>query len=505
MYQTCVVLRGIFDTFSLIHPQFLKGKKMNFADKCKATGIKLELSVFRGSSWRKFAKGKMYYLSHPVTAQGYQDALQEWNEIKAGLTDSRPYAAHYTHMITVFSDVVKCFNDDEKLLKKQTENWLQFLQELFAKKELNQIPLGSFTGSTFVNEFFESEFDGKNYNFVDEHYQLPDKWKYRVSQNKPVEAKPTSIKYWYDQYLARLNQRAAQGLIVKPWNRKYQLQNFIDFVNPQNHIDKLDNTFLVDFHNHLIGKTLSVDSKQVYWKAITMFLKWLSQETDYTLPKKYGSREFTFADNDGTGRKREDEKLLLWSKEDVAKIKTLKHKYQTYCLLMLNCGFRHTDLANLRNTDIRWTEKRIVIQRNKLKKQKTAPVISYKLWDITFQHLSEYQSDEKLVFGQIVRSLQAYWERRGKKIIDKNMNQLRKTGATIIDAHTRGVSDMYLGESLASTAKVHYVFNDGEPCQALDNAIQQLGFHFGFCEEPKRKVELTPDMILTLKNAGFQI
>ena len=64
---------------------------------------------------------------------------------------------------------------------------------------------------------------------------------------------------------------------------------------------------------------------------------------------------------------------------------------------------------------------------------------------------------------------------------------------------------MYLGECLTDTAKKHYSFIDGEPCPALDEAIQHLGSVFGFAQKTVRKVKLTPPVIEALTKAGIDV
>ena len=45
---------------------------------------RLQLSPFPSRNcWRKHYKGKMYYLRHPLTPAGYDDALAEWELKKA--------------------------------------------------------------------------------------------------------------------------------------------------------------------------------------------------------------------------------------------------------------------------------------------------------------------------------------------------------------------------------------------------------------------------------------
>jgi integrase len=247
-----------------------------------------------------------------------------------------------------------------------------------------------------------------------------------------------------------------------------------------------------------------------------MFVRWCSQvrDCDLTAPANLDSREFGFREPDGTGRRRQQKKAMLWSVlEFNTAISVLPAPYPAFLMLMLNCGFRHVDLSELRKSDIDLKKGRLTIQRNKLNQQDTAPVVSYPLWKKTIELVSASMSaDPVFVFtnergNQVELSIKLWWKRYAEKhgFGIKRLDYIRKTGSTTIARIDTRLDTMYLGETLDTTAKIHYSFNDGEPCQALDDAIGEMGAQFGFCESPVRRVALTPEVLAKLSAAGIDL
>jgi hypothetical protein len=190
-------------------------------------------------------------------------------------------------------------------------------------------------------------------------------------------------------------------------------------------------------------------------------------------------------------------------------------------MLELNCGFRHVDLGELRKVDIVRDKKknpvRIVIQRNKLKQQVTAPVISYKLWNKTAKLLKQCESDDDVyVFrnsrgGSVEDSLKSWFKdwriANPAHVAAKRkltLNMIRKTGSTTIAKFDDRLDEWYLGECLDSTTKVSYSFVDGEPNDKFDDALDYLGSVFGFAECTSVTARLTPDMVAVLREKGFK-
>ena len=124
---------------------------------------------------------------------------------------------------------------------------------------------------------------------------------------------------------------------------------------------------------------------------------------------------------------------------------------------MLNCGFRATDLSNLRHDDLCLEQGRLIVQREKLNNIDSAPVINYPLWQITVELIKQATvSDSTYVFRNrrnrplvvqrhkdngdvtVYDTLSTHWNRnRAKFGISKRLDFIRKTGSTHIERISR--------------------------------------------------------------------
>ena len=78
-------------------------------------------------------------------------------------------------------------------------------------------------------------------------------------------------------------------------------------------------------------------------------------------------------------------------------------------LLMLNTGMTGKDISDLTPDEVEWTTGRVKRRRSKTKRQKTVPVVDYKLWRTTFDLLRRYGS------------------RKGERVfVNRNGEQLRR-------------------------------------------------------------------------------
>jgi integrase len=507
---------------------------MTWAERQIASGIKLELTPFLPRRcWKKYM-GKVFYLKHPLTKRGYEAALLEWAQIKARLDRERPHAAVYQHHRQLFEKAQKWYQHfgvpiSERKVAKQVGEYIEWINELLTQPTLPKpIMLLAFSHERpeFFNDFITGEKDVHEARSMPDtaEFRLPYRWQQRIDQleEKALTKVPQTLEYWLDTYLSRVERRKETFIVKRTADdRAYKLQHFRETIPLGQHVTVVNDKFLEDYHhlleaacNRTTGKPLSKKSKQEYFKAVRMFIRWCGTNSDCEMmaPGNLGSREFKFREPKGTGRKREQKKEMLWTPDEFQKaISDLPSPYPCYLLLMLNCGFRHTDISNLTQFDLRLNQQRIVIQRQKLNQEETAPVISYRLWDKTAELLKEKVNDhEEFIFanstgGQVESSIKTWWKRNRAEygLADKRLDYLRKTGSTIICKMDRNLDSFYLGECLNDTAKINYSFTDGEPCESLDNAIQNLGSQFGFCDPPKQRVELTPEMVQVLQKAGL--
>jgi len=508
---------------------------ITWAERQKERGIKLELTPFPPRNcWKKYRDGKMFYFKFPLTKAGYESALLEWKTTLAKIDEKRPHAKTYHHHRDLFEAVQGWFNrfgvpESEKKLASHVDEFLKLLDDLFAEPELKQtIPFLHFTDGRKRREFYVEFIKNESgYTaFGSTEYVLPSKWEERQRQleSQPTQKKcPQTIEFWCDEYIKRAKARSRS--ITKPStakDRRNKLGHFRNYTDQSKHVSTITASTLDDYHNHVDSLQIVKESKVSYFNAFRMFVRWASkQETcDLSAPANLDDREFGFREKKGTGRKRLEKKKMLWTPEEFTTvIEKVPQPYRCYCVLMLNCGFRSSDLSNLETDDLELDEKRIVIQREKMNQNESSPVVSYLLWDKTIELIKEAMCDDPTYVFQNQRggrlvvqkhngddvvaydNLSTYWFRNREKfgLAEKRLDFIRKTGSTTIEKHNRGIETLFLGEALGSVARIHYNFNDGEPFPELDDAILHLGATFGFVKKPKKRtLKLSSDVIDSL-------
>jgi len=485
-------------------------------------GIKLELTWFKPKKcWKKF-KGKVFYMSHPNSKSGYEAALLEWAQKKAELDHERPNAAIFQHHKALFQ-IVKTYWEQfglprsEVTLAKQVDQMIDWLDECLVQPTLpDPMAIAVYCANL---KALSAELQTVWYWFATRDFVLPEKWQDRIDRlnNKEHKKHPQTIEYWREQYIKRQNERAGKQITKDTGrNKRLKLSYFRKNRDQQAHITTIDGRYIKDFHVEVDGLNLAKRTREDYFDNFKSFLTWCHEDEDceFVKPANFNSSEFTFREPEGTGRKRLQKKLLLWTPDEVKKaISDLPAPYNCYVILMLNCGFRHQDISSLQHFDLHIDQKRIVIQREKLNQQDTAPVISYPLWSKTLELIQDNISEhEKYVFlnekgGQVRGSIKTWWFRHKKEygFDHKRLDYLRKTGSTIIARKDKNLDEFYLGESLKTTSRIHYSFTDGESLKELDDAIAFLGAEYGFCEAPSKTITLTPELMAKMEAAGIEV
>ncbi len=93
----------------------------------------------------------------------------------------------------------------------------------------------------------------------------------------------------------------------------------------------------------------------------------------------------------------EDPPVTLWSKTEVdTMLENGVERTKLFTLLMLNCAMYPSDIAELKQMEVDWRKGTITRKRTKTKKRKTAPEVTYYLWDETFKLLKKHRSKDKV-------------------------------------------------------------------------------------------------------------
>ena len=193
----------------------------NWADRQKARGVKLHLTPYpERNCWKKYRDGRVHYLHHPITKQGYDSALLEWSQIVARLDAGRANAELYYRLREMFSLVTDWFDhfgvpDGEKPLPRQVELFLKWLDGQMTIPVLpSEVPVQDFVAEHHPREFVEEFVKTQAFEVGGSIWrirQLPAKWEERIRQldESPRSQKcPQTIEYWLDQYVTRAKARA---------------------------------------------------------------------------------------------------------------------------------------------------------------------------------------------------------------------------------------------------------------------------------------------------------
>ncbi len=300
---------------------------MRFSEECKQKKIKIELTTHDGGRcWKKFADKKTYYFNFPDTKEGYSQALEQWYLVKAQVASERPHAEVFRHHIDLFNKCLSYYENfgtvpSETKLHAEIKAFVDYVKDLLSQPKLTMIvPLNGFERK---HEFFEEFFTGNTGAIGTDEYRLPNKWQDRISRMTPIgtEKKPQTIGYWLDAYKERLAERAKNNFIVEEsaTGRGYKLAHFKKYADLQAHVSTITNEYLTKYHTEIQSTELARESKQGYWDAFKMMVRWASSETscDLEKPSKLDSKsEWKFTDPVGTGRKRMAKKKLLWTPDE---------------------------------------------------------------------------------------------------------------------------------------------------------------------------------------------
>ncbi len=171
-----------------------------------------------------------------------------------------------------------------------------------------------------------------------------------------------------------------------------------------------------------------------------------------------------------------------------------------FLLLMLNCGYYQSDLAELRPFQVDWRLGRIKRKRTKTEDLQNVPVVDYPLWDETFDLLRGYgRTEGDRVFLNENGDYLMRWRTNGggtlvkidnisdcfKRACDRltfaveRLMDLRKTSASKLEEHEvyGRYAEYFLGKAPSS--------DTGRSCarpsqDIFDRSVIWLGEQFGF-------------------------
>jgi integrase len=290
------------------------------------------------------------------------------------------------------------------------------------------------------------------------------------------------------------------------------LGQFESFIGKESLVEKIDEATLERFYLHLLERVarrrndksdgMSPEYAKKVFRVTKQFIKYCWSKRLLELPRNFDSRAFGF----GAGVKA----VETFTDAEISKLLAgAKGQLKLHILLMLNCGYRSTDISDLRDDEVDWTEGRIKRKRSKTSNHDEVPEVDYKLWSETFSLLKKWRSGGEIVL--LTRSGRLWcWEELGEDGkthtadsiatnfrrlrdslgIPKSLDKLRKTSATHIESHKEygRYKSHFLGLSPKSIADRHYA----APSTALfDEILMWLGTKYGLVEPSEAATDTT--------------
>ncbi|MEO6811566.1 MAG: tyrosine-type recombinase/integrase [Isosphaeraceae bacterium] len=255
------------------------------------------------------------------------------------------------------------------------------------------------------------------------------------------------------------------------------------------------------FYMHMLGKVAerkkepksgySESYADTVWGMFKAFVRYLYAKRMIELPRNLDHYKIEV----------KRQKIVICSKDEVKLfLDNANGQLKLHVLLMLNCGYRSTDIATLRDAEVDWEQGRIIRKRHKTKDEENVPEVNYKLWSETFDLLKRWRSGQETVLLTKSGGLWAFDELMEKpdgsvKVkqtdniatnfkrlrvtvgIDKPLALLRKTAGSELDHNDEfgRYAEHFLGEAPDRIATIHYLTPSQE---RFDAALAWLGKRF---------------------------
>ena len=328
-------------------------------------------------------------------------------------------------------------------------------------------------------------------------------WQDRIERDRPepVPDEKTiagQLRGWFEGHDVKV--QAGDMTPARLDNIKAGLAHFEMHVGKETLVERIDGDTIEGFYRHLLGlvarrrtsseEGMSAEYAKTIFGMVRQFVRWLWSREVIPLPRNVESRAFKF--------KSAPKAIVTFTEAELKElVEGATGQLKLHILLMLNCGYKSTDIAELKRHQVDWEEGRIVRKRSKTEDQQNVPVVNYKLWPQTFEQLQEHDSGQETVLLTRSGGLWAWEERgadgkthssdniasnfnrlRGKLGIAKSLDKLRKTSATKIESHAYygRYKGHFLGHSPRTIAEKNYAAPSKE---LFDEILAWLGEQYG--------------------------
>jgi len=427
--------------------------------------------------WRKKINGKDYYFiggkgTAPSNMEGYRKAWQEYLQL-------------VNQMDTPPNGVVSAADK------------LRYYQAIGDTTNAALIAADIEARNAAIND---GEYQPLEDGFINSHffYENNRQWRDRVDTINAIvgnQQSSISISAAFDKFLLGYanRQKSGKGSAGRLDLVQRYSKNLILFSNDIA-VSAINSATMTQVYNAIIANTdWSGGYQKAHWIIFKKFVNY-SWEQEYleNLPRNFNSKDWVFADT-----KAAKPKLTFTQAQLDSLIKgTAPDKIKLWVLLALNCGFTQVDISELTKDEVDWDNGVITRKRSKTKKAEGTPIVTYKLWPITFSLLKKLKSksgklalttrngtpliasemiDGKYVRKDIIARTMYLWQKKqwGKTTSFKS---LRKTGCTQLNGSDyRDMRSYYLGHSPRSIAEKHYDVDSPAFRERFNAAVEYIG------------------------------
>ena len=425
---------------------------------------KLELTFQRGADgrvgrWKKFYRGKAYYLGSgrgKSDLDSYREALASWKSLKVKLDAElvplpRAHDAEYDQVIRewelVLSWSVQHGENEEAVVAREKladlrerrdqprqspvrhedRLWSRFRVDPLALDRIAEIAQAAFANPSQALNKMEEEFRQKPYRLqpinppesllggINDFKRAEIQWQDRLAtQAKLVASDDTrSIGGWAKMYLAKEQQRVSAGELSagRFASTKASVFYFRGWAGVDTDASTITGQTLSRYHAHLLELIGTEKCSATYAKdrmvSAKTFIRWLwGQDVIEKLPKNIDSRELTF-----TRRTKTPETMTT---AEVATLLRGTTGLNRLCVLLgLNCGMTQKDISDLLDRDVDWNAATITRKRSKTANHEGVPTVTYRLWPETLRLLRELRSGTEVVLVT----------RLGKRLVQERLDE----------------------------------------------------------------------------------
>ena len=474
----------------------------------KYPGLSYQAKSNQRPRWRKRYKGReFYFVRHDdeTIEQSYRRCLGEWHLKKAQIDaadrqETDPYAYdrerwhHCIGLLIELRDSVRNTPDGRQLPSDDDRRFYD-----------SQIAI--------VEKLIRAEFPYRPEAYVSLSPVMPprggDKQWWELAPTAVPDEPGKTLRANADYFLERkLAEVRANKLSSGRYSRILTAVNrACEIVGPDFDVDRFDASTLLKVRDWYANRIASGELKQataeLELRAIRQMVRRLFEwERLNTLPRNIDSREMTLevkeTNHDDTGPK------VFTDAEIATLFAAAPASTRLYMLLALNCGFRNQDIADIRQSEIDWTEGYVYRRRGKTAKKGTKKV-RHKLWPETLAALKAARSDDaewvllnsnglKLKRTEIddrgketrVDNVRLSWRRLIEKlkkkgtVIETPFAQFRATSASRLHSHPEYARYVkhFLNQKNGVTDD-HYIVPDQDQ---FDEAVMWLGQQWLFSD-----------------------